>query len=154
MEIYLDNAATSWPKPACVYEAVTDYMRKNGASPGRGNYKRAMDADKLVYRARKALTKLLGAKRPANIIFTANATEAINLALKGFLREGDRVLTTSFEHNAMWRPLKTLEQNIHIELEAIPASAAGEMDLDGLEQCLKGGARLVADCHGSNVLGK
>lgn len=153
MAIYLDNAATSWPKPECVYQAMTEYMRNNGSSPGRGNYKRAMEADKLVYRTRKAICKLLGAERPSNIIFTCNATEAINLALKGFLERGDLVLTSAFEHNAMWRPLKVLERDRRIQIKIIPSSPEGRMDLHALEQELRKGARLVAVAHGSNVLG-
>lgn len=153
MAIYFDNGATSWPKPECVYTAVNDYMRNLGASPGRGNYQRAMDADQLVYKTRKALCKLLGAKRPRQIALTCNATEALNIALKGFLEHGDRVLTTSFEHNAMWRPLKVLERDCGVRIGQIPSAQDGAMDLDWLERELRAGARLVAVAHGSNVVG-
>lgn len=153
MAVYLDNAATSWPKPECVYTAVQRYMRENGASPGRGNYGRALEADKLVYQTRKALCKLLGAKRPSEIVLACNATEAINIALKGFLNVGDTVLASAYEHNAMWRPLKILEQDKNITINVIPASKEGRFDFTALERGLRAGARLVAVSHGSNVLG-
>lgn len=153
MAIYVDNGATSWPKPESVYLAVNHYMRTNGASPGRGNYARAMEADRLVYRTRKALCKLLGAKRPSQISLCANATEAVNIALKGFLEQGDRVLCTPFEHNAMWRPLKMLEKDRDIRLDTIPADKDGELDLQWLERELRDGVRMVAVTHGSNVIG-
>lgn len=154
MPIYLDNAATSWPKPACVYEAINHYMQTNGASPGRGNYRRAMQADDLVYQTRKSICKLLGAKRPRQIILTSNATEALNMALKGFLKSGDHVLTTAYEHNAMWRPLKMLELDRGIQIECIPCSPMGVIDLQWMRERLqKGDIRLVAVAHGSNVIG-
>ena len=153
MAVYFDNGATSHPKPESVYTATLDYMRNNGASPGRGNYSRAIEADRLVYETRKALCKLLGAKRPSQIIFTSNATESLNIALKGFLQPGDRVLTTSYEHNAMWRPLKRLELDRQIALLPIPCTPEGKMDLQWARDRLREGVSLVAVAHGSNVVG-
>ncbi len=153
MPIYLDNGATSYPKPEAVYSSIIDYMRNNGASPGRGNYSRALEADTLVYQARKAICKLLGAKRPSQIIFTANATESINMALKGFLKQGDTVITTSYEHNALWRPLKKLETERNINIVQIPSTQTGEMDLNWLAENLNERVSLVAVSHGSNVIG-
>ena len=152
MAIYLDNAATSYPKPESVYIAMMDYMRNNGASPGRGNYASARDADRLVYQTRKALCELFGARRPGEIIFTANATESINMALKGYLNPGDCVLTTSYEHNAVWRPLKKLEEELGIHIKQIPCSEEGRLDLNRLDEYLDG-ARLLVAAHGSNVTG-
>ncbi|MDR3076617.1 MAG: aminotransferase class V-fold PLP-dependent enzyme [Synergistaceae bacterium] len=152
MPIYFDNGATSNPKPESVYSAVLDYMRGNGASPGRGNYALARDADDLVYRTRKALCKLLGAKRPSEIIFTSNATESINMALKGYLKRGDKVITTGYEHNAMWRPLKKLEEELDVKVELLPCSHEGRTDTSPLPDMLRG-ASLVAVAHGSNVAG-
>jgi cysteine desulfurase family protein len=153
MPIYLDNAATSYPKPETVYNAVLRYMRDNGASPGRGNYGRALDADRLVFMARKALAKLLGASRPGRIIFTCNATEAINMALKGYLNRKDRVLTTGYEHNAVARPLKKLETELGIEVENIPCAPDGTLDFSRMRKMMREGIRLVAVAHGSNVIG-
>jgi cysteine desulfurase family protein len=152
MPVYLDNGATSYPKPDIVYNAVVEYMRRNGASPGRGNYGRALDADRLVYATRKALSKLLGIPRPGRIIFTCNATEAINMALKGYLKPGDRVLTSSYEHNAVVRPLKKLEAERGIEVLHIPCTHEGVLDLPWMRRMIHSAA-LVVVAHGSNVIG-
>ncbi len=153
MSIYLDNGATTFPKPECVYKEAEEYMRTNGASPGRGTYTKAMDAEQKVYEARRSLCKLLGIKKPGNIVFTLNATEAINLALKGFLHDGDEVLTTNVEHNAVWRPLKKLEQEKNVKLHYINCTSNGDVDLEELKAKLHPKIKLVAITHGSNVLG-
>lgn len=153
MAIYLDNAATSYPKPESVYAATLECMRNNGASPGRGNYAKAREADEVVYRTRKMLCRLLGAKRPGQIIFTCNATESLNMALKGYLDRGDSVVTTAYEHNAMWRPLKNLEAERAVRIEQIPGTPEGCMDVEWLHERLQRGVKLVAVSHGSNVIG-
>jgi cysteine desulfurase family protein len=151
--LYLDNAATSYPKPDAVYASVIKYMRENGASPGRGNYARALEADRLVYEARKAIASLLGAPRPSQVIFTCNATESINIALKGYLRQGDRVLTTGYEHNAVARPLKKLEDQRRIQVDRVPCTAEGALDMESVKAKLQDGVRLLAVSHASNVIG-
>lgn len=153
MAIYMDHSATSFPKPECVYAEINRFMRENGVSPGRGTYDRAVEAEQLVYDTRKALCELLGVKRPVQIVFTSNATEALNLALKGFLREGDTVLTSHYEHNAMWRPLKTLERDRGIRIRQLSGTPDGGFDLDEVEAALRQGVRLFALVHGSNVIG-
>ena len=153
MKIYLDNGATSYPKPECVYNAVNDYMRNNGANPGRGNYSNAMDSDRLVYETRKTAAKLFGAKKPGEIVFTSNATEAVNIILKGFLKNGDEVLTSNIEHNAMWRPLKKLEDNRNIKINYFNVTKDGKVDLNEISDKLTAQIKLVAFVHGSNVLG-
>jgi cysteine desulfurase family protein len=153
MAIYLDNGATSYPKPEEVYTSIMEYMRKNGASPGRGNYARAMEADRLVYTARKALCLLLGAPRPRQIIFTFNATESINIALKGYLKPKDKVITTSYEHNAVARPLNKMKTENGIEVEQMPCAPDGTIDMNWTRRKLGGGVRLVVVAHGSNVIG-
>lgn len=153
MAIYLDNGATSYPKPEAVYVAMDDYMRKNGASAGRGNYQRSMAASALVYGARKAVARVLGVTRPGKIIFTANITESLNLVLKGFLEPGDLVLTTNYEHNAMWRPLKQLEAEKGITIMELKCSENGMLDFAALRAALKQRPKLLCFAHGSNVLG-
>jgi cysteine desulfurase family protein len=128
-------------------------MRENGSSPGRGNYREAMQSEQLVYDTRKALCKLLGIKRPSHVVFTANATESINLVLKGYLEPGDRVLTTSYEHNAVWRPLKSLEKYHGIHIETMPCSPQGDYNFDLVRKQIGRDIKLVAASHGSNVLG-
>lgn len=151
--IYLDNSATSYPKPECVYTAINDFMRNNGASAGRGNYARARDAEELIYLARKSIAKLLGAKKPSNIVFTSNVTESLNVILKGFLNSGDGVLTSSIEHNAMWRPLNYLQQDKNINIRTFHCTKDGSVDLQEIKEQLSHDIKLIALVHGSNVLG-
>lgn len=153
IKIYLDNSATSFPKPECVYDAINIYMHENGASPGRGNYANAMESEKLVYETRKAMAKLICAERPSEIVFTMNSTEAINTVLKGYLKRGDEVLTSNAEHNAMWRPLKKLEKDHDITINCFNVAENGMVDLDEIAVKLTDKIKLVAFVHGSNVLG-
>ncbi len=152
MTIYLDNAATSWPKPETVYQAVDHFMRQVGATPGRGGHRREEEALRIADEARQALARLFNAPDPQGVVFTMNATQAINMALKGLLRPGDHVLTSSIEHNAVWRPLKALErQGVHIT--AVPCARDGTLDPNDVKVALRPNTRLVAMVHGSNVLG-
>jgi cysteine desulfurase family protein len=152
VEIYLDNAATSWPKPVAVYGAVDRFMRDVGATPGRGGHWREEEAMRLAIETRGRLAQLFHAPYPSNIVFTLNATHAINAALKGLLRAGDHVITSSIEHNAIWRPLKALEQ-WGVELEVVPCAPDGTLDPGDVEGALRPNTRLIAMLHGSNVLG-
>lgn len=148
--IYLDSAATSWPKPAPVAEAVAKALAGCG-NPGRGGHPLSLAAGRAVLDAREAAAALLGAADPASIAFTRNCTEAVNLALHGVLRPGDRVVATPVEHNAVMRPLRLLErQGVHLTL--LPAAPDGTVDLAAAREAVAG-ARLVVACHGSNVLG-
>ena len=108
MSIYLDNAATSFPKPEPVYQAVIQAMRQVGASPGRGGHRRSLEASRAMFQTREALAKLFSIPDSARVIFTHNATAALNLALHGTLVRGDHVITTSMEHNSLVRPLHAL----------------------------------------------
>jgi len=153
MAIYLDNSATSFPKPECVYQAMDSYMRNNGASSGRGNYARARDAGELIYNTRKGIAKLLGAKKPSTIVFTSNATDSLNIILKGYLKEDDTVLTSDIEHNAMWRPLHAIQNEKKIKIKTFHCSPTGEIDLSEIRDKINSGVSLVATIHGSNVIG-
>ncbi|MFQ5904655.1 MAG: aminotransferase class V-fold PLP-dependent enzyme, partial [Candidatus Binatia bacterium] len=110
MEVYLDNAATSHPKPEAVYRAVEGTLRNIGGSAGRGGHKAAIKADRIVFEVREKLATLFHVPDGKNIVFTANTTEALNLALKGLLKPGDHVITSSMEHNSVLRPLKSMER--------------------------------------------
>lgn len=136
-----------------MYAAVNDYMRNNGASAGRGNYVRAREAEELIYLTRKAIAGLLGAPKPGNIVLTSNATESLNIILKGFLNEGDGVLTSSIEHNAMWRPLGSLQRDRNIAIHTFDCTPDGRVDLQQIKDLLGTNIKLVALLHGSNVLG-
>jgi cysteine desulfurase/selenocysteine lyase len=152
MGAYLDNAATSWPKPESVYRAVSRFMRQVGATPGRGGHRREEEAARIVDSARAALAQLFNAPSPSGVIFTLNATQAINMALKGILRPGDHVVTSSIEHNAMWRPLKTLER-IGVAMTAVPCAADGTLAPMNVEAAIRPATRMIALQHASNVLG-
>lgn len=153
MEIYFDNCATSFPKPEMVYESMDYYMREIGVNPGRGNYRKAMKAERLVYDARKAVAKILGVKHPSKIVFTSNITESLNLVLKGFVNRGDRVLTTNIEHNAIWRPLMRLQEEFDVQIDQIHIREDGSYSREELTAALAKKPKLFCFTHGSNVLG-
>lgn len=148
--IYLDNAATSWPKPSSVADAVARALSECG-NPGRGGHPLALAAGRTVLDARESVAALLGAPDPADIAFTRNTTEAINLALHGLLHPGDRVAVTPLEHNAVMRPLRELERR-GIEITILPAAADGTVDLSSVPDAIQG-ARLLVAAQASNVLG-
>ena len=152
MGVYLDNAATSWPKPESVYLAVDHFMREVGATPGRGGYQQEEEAQRIADETRTALAQLFHAPDPQSVVFTLNATQAINMALKGLLHPGDHVVTSSIEHNAMWRPLKALEKR-GVEVTPVPCTPDGMLDPVDVEAALRPDTRLVAMLHASNVLG-
>ena len=152
MDVYLDNAATSWPKPDTVYQAVDHFMREIGASPGRGGHRQEEQAQRIADETRAALAQLFHAPDPQGVAFTLNATQAINMALKGLLRPGDHVITSSIEHNAMWRPLKAVEKR-GVEMTAAPCAPDGTLDPAAVESALQPNTRLIAMLHASNVLG-
>src|SRR5512137_2855014 len=152
MGAYLDNAATSWPKPETVYQGVDHFMREVGATPGRGGHRREEEAARMADEARSALAELFHAPDPSGVVFTLNATQAINMALKGLLRPGDHVVTSSIEHNAMWRPLKALERR-GIAVSAVACAPDGTLDPVAVEAALRANTRLIAMLHASNLLG-
>jgi cysteine desulfurase family protein len=150
--IYLDNAATSWPKPEVVYEAVNQCLRNNGGSPGRGTYSAANAATRILYEAREELAALFAIDDPASLMFTHNATDAANMALFGLLKPGDRVVTSSMEHNAIARPLRILEAR-GVELEVVLSEPTGQVNLARMKAALSKQTTAVVINHGSNVTG-
>jgi cysteine desulfurase family protein len=150
--IYLDNAATTWPKPDPVYTAVDRYLRENGATAGRGVYREAVESDRLIETARSRLAKLINAPSPECIVFTLNCTDALNTALRGFLKPGDRAVTTETEHNSILRPLHDLAEHHQIEVHRVPCDYRGVANADHLLQAAHG-AQLLAIQHASNVTG-
>jgi cysteine desulfurase family protein len=152
-EIYLDNASTSFPKPESIYQAAERFMRSSGASPGRGSYPKAQESERLVIKLRSKLSQLLGIKEPANLIFTSNATDALNLAIKGYLKESDHVVTTDVEHNAVLRPLWALKKSRNLDVTIVKSNAFGEVSPDDIKKAITPKTRLIACTHASNVLG-
>ncbi|WP_297130252.1 aminotransferase class V-fold PLP-dependent enzyme [Terrisporobacter sp.] len=153
MGIYLDNAATSFPKPNKVSEAVYDFMVNNGTSSGRGSYKKAMESDYIVYETRKLIGELFNFKNPKNVIFTSNITESINIVLRGILKEGDHVITSSIEHNAVWRTLKTLEKEIKINISIAKCDNYGFVDINDIKELIREDTSLIIFNAASNVIG-
>ncbi|MEA4846794.1 MAG: aminotransferase class V-fold PLP-dependent enzyme [Clostridiaceae bacterium] len=150
--IYLDNAATTFPKPEEVYRAVDDCLRNYCANPGRGGHKLSLKSGRVVLEARELLTELFDFDSPDDIILTHNATEALNLALKGFLKKGGHIITTSMEHNSVMRPLKALEK-LGIETAVVQCNEYGEIDIGSIEKEIKRETVLIAATHASNVVG-
>jgi cysteine desulfurase family protein len=150
--IYFDNAATTYPKPESVYQAVNRCMRDYCANPGRSGHKLSMEAGRKVLEARELLAELLGAKKSENIIFTLNATDALNTAIKGVVKKGDHIITTSMEHNSVLRPLKQLE-SLGVETTIIKCNMLGELNLIDLQTSIKENTRVIITTHASNVTG-
>jgi cysteine desulfurase family protein len=151
--IYLDNAATSWPKPEAVYTAVDHYQREIGAPSGRSGYHEATAANRIVERSRQAVARLIGARDSRQVVFTANGTESLNLAIFGVLRHGDHVVTTVCEHNSVLRPLRALCDAGVISVTYVPCDGAGYVSPDDVRGALRAETRLAAIVHGSNVTG-
>jgi len=150
--IYLDHAATSWPKPPEVIRAMADFLEQAGGNPGRSGHRLSVAAGRMVYEAREAVAGLLHAPDPLRVIFTLNATHAINLALRGLLEPGDRVVTTGMEHNAVMRPLRALEQR-GVTVVVVPCAPDGSLNAADVGRALAPGTRLVVVNHASNVVG-
>ena len=150
--IYLDNAATTFPKPDVVYDAVMDCMKNYCANPGRAGHKLSLRAGREIYDTRENLAKLFNIDNPMNIIFTSNATESLNLAIKGLLKKGDHVITTSMEHNSVIRPIMALEK-IGVENTIVDCDEEGFLDINDLEKAIKPNTKLIVTTHASNVFG-
>ncbi len=151
--IYLDNAATSFPKPEAVYAFMDQFYRNNGASPGRSGYDLAMETGNLVENTRKLLTNYFNCTDPNRLIFSANSTEALNLAIFGLLKPGDHVITTTLEHNAVLRPLYHQSLYNGIEVTHIPFNETGFVDPQDFIPAFKENTKLVVVNHASNVIG-
>jgi cysteine desulfurase/selenocysteine lyase len=152
MSIYLDNAATTFPKPEQVYRAVDHALREIGVGPGRGSYRQGLAASRMVFEAREAIAALFGIKDSARVIFTHSATESLNLALNGLLEPGDHVVSTTMEHNSLLRPLH-LAEKVGVEVTWVPGDRCGLVDWKDIRAALRRNTRVVAVSHCSNVTG-
>lgn len=150
--IYFDQAATSWPKPECVYEAVNYFLRHVPGNFGRGHHEGTQSAQKVLFETRNALKDLLGAAKASEIAFTYNATDALNMALFGLVQAGQIVVTTSMEHNAVTRPLKVL-QDQGVVVKVVPCNSEGELNGAAFKEALSGASFLILS-HASNVTGQ
>lgn len=151
--IYLDNAATTWPKPEAVYEAVDRYQREIGGPNGRSGYREALEANSIVERARLGVAKVLGADDPLQIAFGFSGTDVLNLAIRGVVRPGDHVVTTVCDHNSVLRPLRALAELAGVDVSYVPCDGEGFVSPDDVRSVLRADTRLVAVVHASNVTG-
>ena len=151
--IYLDNAATSFPKPRGMLDRMLETYIRLGVSPGRGGYDLAVEADEQVWKARQKLARFFSAPDPGRVIFTSNATEALNMAILGLIRPGDHVVSTRLEHNSVLRPLYHLKELGWLDYDLIPFDGNGLIDPQEIAKALEPNTRLVIVCHASNVLG-
>ena len=152
--IYLDNSATSYPKPPTVMEAMVRYASELGASPGRGAYEEAREAGNLLQDCRERIRRLVGGADTQHVIFTLNASDALNLAIRGILRPGDHAVTTDMEHNSVLRPLNRLGETLGVETTRLPCDpVTGLADPSAVRRAMRPNTRLVAFVHSSNVTG-
>ena len=150
--IYLDNAATTMMKPPCVVEAVTEALTSLG-NASRGAHEGALNASRLLYRARRNLAALFGCPKSEQVIFTANSTEALNIAIGGTLRAGDHAITTALEHNSVLRPLVRLNRERGVELSIVPADSRGCVHYGDFEKRIQSNTRAIVCTHASNLTG-
>jgi cysteine desulfurase / selenocysteine lyase len=151
--IYLDNAATSFPKPEAVYQTLDAFARHDLANPGRAGHKMALAAERALDDCRHLLNQFFHGEGPERFIFTLNCTDALNMAFKGVLKDGDHVITTDLEHNSVSRPLRAMELAGKISLTRIAADNGGTIDPAAIKKAITPKTRLIAMTHCSNVLG-
>jgi cysteine desulfurase / selenocysteine lyase len=151
--IYLDHAATSWPKPTGVLEAFVEFQSTCGAAGGRGAYTSAQTANDIIAKVRSKLARLIHASSPSSIAITHNGTASLNLAISGFLKPGDHVITTAAEHNSVLRPLMRLKNRGTIELAIVEVNSIGKVLPEDVQAAIRPNTRLVAVTHASNVTG-
>ena len=150
--IYLDNAATSWPKPDCVIAAMNDYMTKVGANPGRSGHRLSIEAGRIVYGARENIAGLFKCDDPMRVIFCSNATDALNLGIRGILRKGDHAITGSMEHNSVMRPLRDLEHE-GVDITVVQCNGDGFLDPSDIQEAVEKNTKLIVINHSSNIVG-
>lgn len=150
--VYFDNAATTFPKPDIVYDRVMKVMKEYGANPGRSGHKLALKASREIFETRNLISKFFNTGNPMNIIFTFNCTESLNIGIKGILKPGDHVITTSMEHNSVLRPIKYLEKT-GVESTIIKADEKGIIDPLDIQRAIKPNTKLIVTTHVSNLTG-
>ncbi|MCG8618073.1 MAG: aminotransferase class V-fold PLP-dependent enzyme [Desulfobacterales bacterium] len=151
--IYLDNGATSFPKPESVYGFMNDFYRNNGVSPGRSGYDLSIETGNIVEDTRKAMTRFFNGTDHNRLVFSANSTDALNLAINGIVNPGDHVITTALEHNAVLRPLHHLSEYHGVEVDYLPFDEKGFVSPEDFRSKFKSNTTLVIVNHGSNVIG-
>ncbi len=152
MSIYLDNAATSWPKPASVTEAMNNFNTFIGSNPGRSGHNLSIEAGRVLFNTREIIARLFGISDPLRIVFTSGITHSLNIVIQGLLKPGDHVITTSIEHNSVMRPLREMESR-GVQLTVIECDRTGKLDTGKIHKYIKSNTKLIISTHASNVTG-
>lgn len=150
--LYLDNSATSFPKAPGVAESMSNYLLNIGCNVNRGAYKSSFEAENVVYETRELICELFNYQKPENVVFTKNITESLNVLIKGLVKEGDHVIVSSMEHNAVIRPLNSLTK-LGIEFSKVPCNKLGELNPEDINKYIKSNTKAVIMTHASNVCG-
>lgn len=150
---YLDNAATSYPKPEPVYVFMDQFFRRAGVNPGRSGYDLCLEAGQLVEDTRRQLAAFFGGRDPSRLVFGYNSTDMLNLAIFGLLQRGDHAVTTTLEHNSVLRPLFHLARDHGVEVDYVPFDTSGFVDPEAVSARIRANTRVVAVNHASNVIG-
>lgn len=153
MQVYVDNAATSFPKPDSVYNDILNYMRNIGGNPGRGASTSSLKGNKVIFQCRNALCEFFNFNDTKNVIFTSNITMSLNILIKGVIKPGWHVITSSMDHNSTLRTLNELKSKGIIELDIIQCNKLGEIDIEDFKSKIKDNTKLVTLSHGSNIIG-
>jgi cysteine desulfurase family protein len=151
--IYLDNAATSYPKPPEVYQFMNEFYQKHGVNPGRSGYDMSLETEEIVHSTRQKLTKFFNGTDPNQLTFSYNASDSLNMIIGGMLEKGDHVITSNVEHNSVLRPLYHKKHDGEIEVTYIPFDEKGYIDPDDVKKNFKKSTKMVILNHGSNVIG-
>lgn len=153
MNVYLDNASTSFPKPKSVSDSIYNYLTNIGGNPGRANHSNALESNRYLFLARETIANFFNFNKIENVIFTNNITSSLNTLINGILMPGDHVITSSMEHNSVIRPLYNLKESIGIDLEIVSAKSNGIIDVDSISKAIKSNTKLIVMTHASNITG-
>ncbi|GAA0178213.1 aminotransferase class V-fold PLP-dependent enzyme [Clostridium sediminicola] len=153
MNLYFDNAATSYPKPKEVVTSMTNYMNNIGSSPGRGAYKKSLASSRIVFECRQEIANFFNYENPNNVVFTGGITTSLNILLKSFLKDGDHIITTSMEHNSVLRPIFSLSSIKNVEYDIISANQDGFINTDDIIHSIKSNTIAIIVNHSSNIVG-
>jgi cysteine desulfurase/selenocysteine lyase len=151
--IYLDNAATAFPKPKEVYDFMHEFYQKHGVNPGRSGYDATLETEEVVHNTRKMLMEFVGGTNPNQLTFSYNASDSLNMIIQGMVEKGDHVVSTNLEHNSVLRPLNVLKRDGVCDVTYVPYDKRGYMDPDAIKKAIKKNTKMVIMNHGSNVIG-
>lgn len=153
MEVYLDNASTTFPKPKVVADSIYNYLVNIGGNANRSNYSNALESSRELLKARMNLASFFNFHKPENVIFTNNITTSLNILIKGILKSGDHVISSTMEHNSILRPLTEMINSLNVKVDFIKASPLGFIEPNNIKKAIKPNTKLVILAHGSNVTG-